>query len=539
MKVRLVFAGAASSLLLLTSMTAGFPGPDPSRLSRLAKSQDFTAGRVSSAARNGGNLDTVDIPAGGAEVTLAELRGPGAITHLWTTFRGNGRDLVLRMYWEGNPHPSVEAPIGDFFGVAMGVNAEMVSEPIQATSAGRARNCWWRMPFNTSARVTASNIAPEGRLIKLYYYLDYARFDKPVDDLNYFHVRFRETDPTERGRPVLVAEAQGEGHFVGVVLGHRSRTPGWFGEGDDIITVDGKVAFAGTGTEDYFCDAWGFRTFSSPSYGVPLYEGREPGSRLSAYRFHIEDPIPFKQTFRFELEHWPWASPTANSGREYYSSTSFWYQRRVHAPWPRLETIVSHAPWDPSRGRWHVPNALEAEDLGLLGFRSTAVEPVETPPAPVDPDASTGVIVRALLRYGPRPRSVFVMPNFSNDHILTFDGGGEGGEFTLAVPVAAPGIRAVRIHYVPAESHGIVQLFVNGREAGPPTDTFLKTDELTRPLWPPRARVVENVELHAGLNAFRFLVIGKNRESLGYRTAVDSLVVEPDLESPVPAAERR
>ncbi len=539
MKVRLVFAGAASSLLLLTSMTAGFQDPDPSRLGQLARSQDFTAGRVSSAARNGGNLDTIDIPAGGAEVTLAELRGPGAITHLWTTFRGNGRDLVLRMYWEGNLHPSVEAPIGDFFGVAMGVNAEMVSEPIQATSAGRARNCWWRMPFNTSARVTASNIAPEGRLIKLYYYLDYARFDKPVDDLNYFHVRFRETDPTERGRPVLVAEAQGEGHFVGVVLGHRSRTPGWFGEGDDIITVDGKVAFAGTGTEDYFCDAWGFRTFSSPSYGVPLYEGREPGSRLSAYRFHIEDPIPFKQTFRFELEHWPWASPTANSGREYYSSTSFWYQRRVHAPWPRLEAIVSHAPWDPSRGRWHVPNALEAEDLGLLGFRSTAVEPVETPPAPVDPDASTGVIVRALLRYGPQPRSVFVMPNFSNDHILTFDGGGEGGEFTLAVPVAAPGIRAVRIHYVPAESHGIVQLFVNGREAGPPTDTFLKTDELTRPLWPPRAQVVENVKLHAGLNAFRFLVIGKNRESLGYRTAVDSLVVEPNLESPVPAAERR
>jgi hypothetical protein len=333
------------------AVAAGGQEADP--MAALARPQDFSAARASSTARNGGNLDTVDIPADGREVTIAEIPGPGAITHIWNTFRGNGRDLVVRIYWEGSGNPSVEAPIGDLFGVAMGVNAEVRSDPVQDTSGGRARNCWWRMPFNTSARVTVSNTSPEKRLVKLYYYIDFARYAKPVKDIRYFHARFRETDPTERGQPVLLAEVRGRGHFVGIVMGVRKRTPGWFGEGDDIITVDGERAFVGTGTEDYFCDAWGFRVFSSRFHGVPVYEGRRVGDRLSAYRFHVLDPIPFRKSFRFEIEHWPWVSPLPNSGREYYSSTAFWYQTDIHDAWPRLTEIVSNGPWDPAKGRWH------------------------------------------------------------------------------------------------------------------------------------------------------------------------------------------
>ena len=117
-----------------------------------------------------------------------------------------------------------------------------------------------------------------------------------------------------------LADAEGDGHFVGLVMGHRSRTPGWFGEGDDIISVDGKVSFIGTGTEDYFGDAWGFRVFSSPYHGVTVYDGREPGDKLSAYRFHIVDPIPFRKSFTFEIEHCPRGQRLA----EYGPGVLFW-----------------------------------------------------------------------------------------------------------------------------------------------------------------------------------------------------------------------
>ena len=175
-----------------------------------------------------------------------------------------------------------------------------------------------------------------------------------------------------------------------------------------MIAVDGKLSFWGTGTEDYFGDAWGFRVFSYPYHGAPVVEGREVGDRLSVYRFHITDPIPFRESFKFEIEHWPWISPIPNTGRDYYSSLGFWYQKTVHRAWPRLERIISNGPWDPDKGRWHVPGALEAENLEVLSSRSNAQG---NPP--------------------PEPREF--KPNLSGDRMLVFDSGGNG-RFSLAVP---------------------------------------------------------------------------------------------------------
>ncbi len=470
----------------------------------LTKSQNFSAGRISSYQRQGGPRDNFWIPTTGEEVTLADIKGPGAITHIWTTHRGAGRDLILRIYWEGSKHASVEAPLGDFFGVAMGKNANVNSFPIQVSSEGRSRNCWWHMPFNTSARVTASSTRSKENLsrptVPLYFYIDYRVYAKPIKDLHYFHARFSETDPPKRGTPVTLLEAEGDGHFVGVVMGHRARMDGWFGEGDDIISVDGQVSFLGTGTEDYFCDAWGFRVFSYPYHGVPLMEGREVGSCLSAYRFHLLDPIPFRRTFKFEIEHWPWISPLPNSGRGYYSSVGFWYQKRIHRPWPRLERIQSNAAWDPDKGRWHVQNALEAEDLRVTDFRSKA-----------GPDS--------------RPARRKALPNLSGDHMLLFDTGGDGA-FTLAIPVKAEGRYALKVHYVRAPDYGIVRLRVNGKSVGDPVDTFLKKDDLTRPLWPPKEALFPDVPLRKGENAFRFSVDSKHPKSEGYKVGLDCLVVK-------------
>jgi hypothetical protein len=470
----------------------------------LSRTQAYSASRVSSYERKGGPRDNVWVPATGEEFVLADITGPGAITHIWTTFRGTGRDLILRIYWEGSDHPSVEAPIGDFYGVAMGVDAPMESLPIQVSSEGRARNCWWYMPFRKAAKVTVAaapgRIGAEPDTVALYYYIDYQRTDRAPDDLNYFHARFREIDPAERGKPVTLVEAEGAGHFVGVVMGNRTRTPGWFGEGDDVITVDGTVSFLGTGTEDYFGDAWGFRKFTFLYYGVPYLEERGIGSRLSVYRFHLMDPIPFRKSFKFEIEHWPWISPRPNTGRDYYSSVGFWYQSTVHKAWPRLERLISSEPWDPAKGRWHVDGALEGEDLGIAAYRS-----------------KLGPNVRPEVRLEP--------PNLSGDMMLDFDGGGDG-ELTVLVPSEIEGPATLKLYLARGPDRGIATLAVNGTAAGGPLDTFLRTDDLTRPLWPPAEYVIDNVVLKKGLNDLRFAIRDKNPAADGYKLGIDCLVIE-------------
>ena len=486
------------------------PAPPPERNSganpfvALSQTQGYSASRVSSYNKEGGPRDNFWIPTTGEEVTLAEIDGPGAITHIWTTFRGTGRDLIIRFYWEGQTHPSIEAPMGDFFGVALGMDADVHSYPIQVSSNGRSRNCWWYMPFNTSARVTVacadSEFNRNRKVESLYFYIDYRAYKKPVKDIHYLHARFQETEPAQRGKPVTFLDIQGAGHFVGVVMGHRARIPQWFGEGDDIITVDGKVSFAGTGTEDYFCDAWGFRQFSDLYHGVPAIESRGIGARLTAYRFHIMDPIPFRKSFKFEIEHWPWISPWPNTSRDYFSSLGFWYQKDLHAAWPRLTEIVSNGPWDPAKGRWHVPGSLEAEDLGLLGFNTRLGDTA-------------------------RPEVRLEMPNLSGDRMIRFDSGGEG-YLDLTVPAEKDGTYDLTVYFVRAPEYGKVRLYVNDRLEGDPADTFLETDDLTRPIWPPKAFAYPSVKLKKGMNVLRFEINSKNPDSKGFVVGIDCIKLE-------------
>jgi hypothetical protein len=515
----LAFLGCLASSVCGQDMR--FPQPDPapaplpagnnlpqSLMFDLTRSQDYSVSRVSSREPKGGPRDNFYIPTTGEEITLADIQGPGAITHIWTTQRCGGRDLVIRFYWEGSRHPSIEAPIGDFFGVAMGVNADMQSIPIQVTSEGRARNCWWNMPFNKSARVTiaASDAlvrrSKKGETEAFYFYIDYRVYPRAIPDIHYLHARFTETDPPVRGKPVTLLEVEGDGHFVGIVLGARNRVSGWFGEGDDIFTVDGKVAMLGTGTEDYFCNGWGFRVFSSLYYGAPVMEGFRPGHRTSAYRFHLLDPIPFRKSFKFEIEHWPWISPIPNSGRDYYSSLGFWYQKTVHGPWPRLTHIVSNDPWDPDKGRWFVPHALEAENLEVVAWKSSAAG-------------------------NPRPRVKEVKPNLSGDRMLVFDSGGDG-QFTLAVPAAEEGRYTVKVYYPGATEFGIVGLEINGKPVGKPVDTYLRRNDLVRPLWPAKAYSFSGVELTKGVNQFTFSTHSKNKKATGYQIGLDCIVLEKE-----------
>ncbi|MCL6431304.1 MAG: DUF2961 domain-containing protein [Anaerolineae bacterium] len=346
-----------------------FRGVSP--LSGLATLRDARSHRASSWDRTGGNYDAIVIQPG-ETATLAEIGGAGCIRHIWFTIACEDRlylrKLVLRMYWDGEESPSVETPVGDFFGVGHGVAAHFVSLPLNMTCGpGRRRNagmnCFFPMPFATHARITIENPC-QVPVPAFYYYIDYESLAVLPEDQGRFHAQWRcehpcqpvihpdpekEVNLTGRDNYVLL-EAEGRGHYVGCVLNvdnwnafHQRYT--WFGEGDDMIFIDADTwppSLHGTGTEDYFCEAWGFPSgaYAGPYHGVSLAgDAQEWSGQWSLYRFHIEDPVHFRERLRVTIEH-----GHANDQGNDYSSVAYWYQTEPHAPFPPLPEVEKRLP---------------------------------------------------------------------------------------------------------------------------------------------------------------------------------------------------
>lgn len=274
----------------------------------------------------------------GETLVLGELEGPGVVTHFWNTVGSRdpfaGRSLVLRIYWDGAERPSVEVPLGDFFGVGHGASATFHSRPVVVSSEGRSRSCFWRMPFARSAKFTVTNESAKYRCDSFYFYLDWQKLDQMPADAAYFHAQYRQATPAEPGDYTLL-ETEGRGQYVGTVLSVQQLRTGWFGEGDDRFYIDGEEypSLRGTGTEDYFNDAWGFRRFYSPYFGVPLWEGYFQGDRVSAYRWHLPDPVTFEKSLRVTIEHKGSVFTDAGIQRgsflerpDWLSSVAYWYQ---------------------------------------------------------------------------------------------------------------------------------------------------------------------------------------------------------------------
>ena len=237
-KTRIVLPGTIL-FLFLSAFPSGINAQN--WLENLGRHQEFTSKRISSFDRTGGNDDRLNIPPG-ETVTLAEITGPGAVHHIWVTISAEpfyGRKIVLRMYWDGEESASVEAPIGDFFGVGHGLNRNFSSLPISCSSEGRARNCYWYMPFRHSARITATNegTRPVGAF---YYYIDYRELSELPPDTPTFHAQYLQEMPCQPGKNYLICEAAGHGHYVGCNLSILQTAMGWWGEGDDMIYVDGE-----------------------------------------------------------------------------------------------------------------------------------------------------------------------------------------------------------------------------------------------------------------------------------------------------------
>lgn len=291
-----------------------------------------------------GNGDAAHLEPG-ASLTVAELVGPGVINHIWmTTHSGDirhPRALVLRIWWDGAAEPAVETPLGDFFAVGNGMRANVNSLPVKVSSYGRGYNCYWQMPFRRSARVTVTNESHLDRAT-LYCQVDWRRLPEAPADMMYFHARYHQEYPPEVCKPYTVFETTGRGHYVGTVLSSQNGVGHWFGEGDDFFFIDGETrpSIYGTGTEDYFNEAWNMRVHAGMFTGCTVFEPRAPDARISAYRWHITDPVLFAKSLRFEIERTGIVLDSAGKlltdfgyRPDYWSSVSFWYQDKVAKPW--------------------------------------------------------------------------------------------------------------------------------------------------------------------------------------------------------------
>ena len=332
----------------------------------LTRPQAYVLKRVSSADPTGGNADFRPIELG-ATLTILDVDGPGVLTHIWFTLYDpepyHLKKLVLRMYWDNESSPSVETPLGDFFGLGLGDYHVWESELLSVAN-DRALNSFFPMPFQKHARITVTNEGKE-KVPLFYFNLDYRTYAKPLSaDTLYFHAQFRQAqpnpgwtnqwqsngDPTVENKKNLIGEgnyvwleATGHGHFVGVTMSVLQNQDDWWGEGDDMLFIDGEArpSIAGTGSEDYFLGAFGFgrSPFSYRLFGAPIKGEERAGSRSSVYRFHLDSPIPFTKSIRATIEH-----GHANHRSDDYYSVAYWYQSEPHAAFPTLPPVEARIP---------------------------------------------------------------------------------------------------------------------------------------------------------------------------------------------------
>lgn len=288
-------------------------------------------------------------------VELADISGPGVVRHIWLTPAGVAwRMLVLRVYWDDQPQPSVECPLGDFFasgwgGFSWSGHAQVSSIPV-CVNPGSALNSFWEMPFRGRCRITLENLSADEA--RIYYQVNYELCEVP-DDAAYFHAQFRRSNPLPyKSDHVILDMAAGVGHYVGTYVAWGSNSNGWWGEGEVKFYLDGDDAWptiASTGTEDYFLGSYNFwvndayRAFTTPYSGLPqviIPDGSDVNftqSRFGMYRWHLTDPVRFSSALRVTLQALGWRS----EGRylplqDDISSVAFWYQTLPTGSFPAL-----------------------------------------------------------------------------------------------------------------------------------------------------------------------------------------------------------
>lgn len=302
----------------------------------------------------------------GETFDLAKINKGGAIQQIWlTAFGVKFRDLILRMYWDDQEHPSVEVPLGDFFCCGWETYAHVDSLLVSVNPAF-AFNCFWEMPFRKNARITLENRDPLQQAI-VYYQINYTETEVP-EQCAYFHAQFRRSNPLPyKEVHTLLDGVEGKGQYVGTYIAWGVNNNGWWGEGEIKFFIDDDDQFptiCGTGTEDYFLGAYNFDLgaaqpkkypseyieYTTNYAGLPqvirpdgVYNAQQ---RFGMYRWHIPDPIRFEDKLNVTIQALGWRD-YGNFGGDYeqrrylplqddIASTVFWYQTLPSKPFPPL-----------------------------------------------------------------------------------------------------------------------------------------------------------------------------------------------------------
>ncbi|HEY9175891.1 MAG TPA: glycoside hydrolase family 172 protein [Verrucomicrobiae bacterium] len=448
------------------------------------------------------NYDNFTVPPGETHVLMDE-KGPGVITHMWITFLGpepqgwakkgaaNHQEMLLRIYWDGDERPAVEAPVGDFFANCFGMRSSVTSLPVIVEDAD-SYNCYWHMPFRKSARVEIVNQS-EKQISLLYYNIDWIKKDKLAKDTPYFYAQYRQEYPAQHGKDYVVLETTGKGHFVGTVLAVRTRSPSWFGEGDEKIYIDGeaKASIWGTGTEDYFLSAWGLQTTSTPYFGVPYFDQWGiVGGHTSAYRWHINDPIVFNKGIKVTFEHFGWIAPDENPNykatswnerEDDYASVAFWYQTGK-------PTFAARAP--------------HARERALPNIERTVIYARDFKDAKYHGEGEA--VAQALDVY------------LGGEQLLYKATKAEGAWLEIPFEVKQKEPLRLLLNMTKAEDFGRYQAYLDGAKVGGVMDFF-------------NAKIV-NEEFHLldfwpepGAHTLRLECVGKNPQSEGYYCGIESV----------------
>lgn len=342
------------------------------------KLREYSSQRISSYDRNGANDDgnwNEQIKPGETR-TIGDVKGPGIIKHIWTTIATDEvnhlKKIVLRMYWDDEKTPSVEAPVGDFFGLGLG-RYFMYDSKFLSVGSQKALNASFPMPFRKSARITVTNEG-EQPIHAYYYNIDWEKHQSLPEDIGYFHAQYRQSQPTKgwstdwnlNSDPhinnkantggennYVIMEAKGRGQYIGVTHSILQNQGDWWGEGDEMIYIDGEVKprIHGTGAEDYYLGAWCYGgcginpfgnekpTFNYSEYGNPLNGGDDRGAEWMVYRFHSESPVVFNESIKMTIEH-----GHANHRSDNYYTVGYWYQTEPHVEFPPLPAVEDRIP---------------------------------------------------------------------------------------------------------------------------------------------------------------------------------------------------
>ena len=303
----------------------------------------------------------------GTETVLAEIDGPGIINHIWITVDNKTtdadcfvlRDLILRMYWDGEETPSVDSPLGDFFCCGFAKECEVYSAPIVAAPS-RGLNCYFKMPFRRHAKIVL--VSEHANPIPAFFYqVDYCLYDELPANTEYFHAKWNRQRLTEKGTDYTVIDGiRGSGTYIGTYIALTTLERYWWGEGEFKFYIDGDREYptiCGTGMEDYFGGSWSFArhengktvetNFCSPYLGYPYYSRHDdlitnpyhnddcPPMR-GFYRFHYPDPIYFEEDLKVTVQQIGVCYRGLFERQDDVASVAYWYQKEPHQPFAPL-----------------------------------------------------------------------------------------------------------------------------------------------------------------------------------------------------------